>query len=222
MAFEFLPDIWNLRHGIPKMVALVEFEGSTQEEADMKVEELERHIHAAELPVLTEQVHTANKARRFWMIRRESFNLLRQRVKDRVAAPFIDDLTVPTDTLTEYIPAIEKILTTNHVIDTIAGHAGNGNFHIIPLLNLGDPRERAMVPDLLNQTTALVKKYGGVLAGEHNDGLVRGHLLEEIYGPEIAKLFKETKKIFDPTGIFNPHKKIDAVWDYSAAHMRRN
>jgi FAD/FMN-containing dehydrogenase len=203
-------------------VALVEFEGETQAEANEKVASLEQRIRDKDLDVLTEKADTANKDRRYWLIRRESFNLLRQRVKDRVASPFIDDLIVPTNKLTEYIPQIEQILTHDHLIDTIAGHVGNGNFHIIPLMDLADPRDRAKIPLLLKKTAKLVKSFGGTLSGEHNDGLVRGQLLEEMYGSEMAQIFRDVKRIFDPEGIFNPHKKIDATWDYSMAHIRRS
>jgi FAD/FMN-containing dehydrogenase len=63
-------------------------------------------------------------------------------------------------------------------------------------------------------------KYGGSLSGEHNDGLVRGPWLEEMYGKKVLGLFKEVKHIYDPDNIFNPHKKSDATWDYSFSHVR--
>jgi FAD/FMN-containing dehydrogenase len=65
-------------------------------------------------------------------------------------------------------------------------------------------------------------KYGGSLSGEHNDGLVRGQWLKEMYGKEIYELFRQTKQILDPQNIFNPHKKADAKWDYSFSHIREH
>ena len=67
---------------------------------------------------------------------------------------------------------------------------------------------------------ALIKKYDGVLSGEHNDGLIRSPFLEKMYDKDIYALFKKTKKLFDPDNIFNPHKKTDADWEYSKEHMR--
>lgn len=221
LGFQFIPDIRMFRRGMPKMVAIVEFEADTQAEADERVATLEKRVNLAKLDVLTERADTAGKDRRYWLIRRESFNLLRQHVKDKIAAPFIDDLVVPTNTLSEYIPKMEYILTHDGIIDTIAGHAGNGNFHIIPLMDLRDPRQRALIPVLLKKAAKLVKQYHGSLSGEHNDGLIRGPLIEEMYGHEMTKIFREVKDIFDPQDIFNPHKKMDATWDYTLAHIRR-
>ena len=103
---------------------------------------------------------------------------------------------------------------------TIAGHMGDGNFHIIPLMNLEDPSDRAKLLPAMKEVNELVLKYGGSLSGEHNDGLVRGPWLEQMYGTEVLHLFRQTKDIMDPQGIFNPHKKANANWDYSFGHIR--
>jgi hypothetical protein len=50
--------------------------------------------------------------------------------------------------------------------------------------------------------------------------MVRGYYMEKMYGKEMFKLFKEIKQIFDPKGIFNPHKKTDASQEYSLSHIR--
>jgi FAD/FMN-containing dehydrogenase len=72
----------------------------------------------------------------------------------------------------------------------------------------------------MKEVNDLVLNYGGSLSGEHNDGMIRGPWLEQMYSPEMMEIFKQTKKIFDPKGIFNPHKKTDASWEYSMAHIR--
>jgi len=72
----------------------------------------------------------------------------------------------------------------------------------------------------MKEVDELVLKYKGSLSGEHNDGLVRGPWLEQMYGKEIVDLFRKSKSIFDPQNIFNPHKKSDADWGYSFEHIR--
>jgi FAD/FMN-containing dehydrogenase len=72
----------------------------------------------------------------------------------------------------------------------------------------------------MQEVNNLVLKYDGSLSGEHNDGLVRGPWLEQMYGKEMLEIFKKTKKILDPDNIFNPHKKADADWNYSFSHIR--
>jgi FAD/FMN-containing dehydrogenase len=103
---------------------------------------------------------------------------------------------------------------------TVAGHMGDGNFHVIPLMKLEDPKERAKLAPAMKEVNELVLKYHGSLSGEHNDGLVRGPWLGQMYGPKMLKIFKEVKTIFDQDNIFNPHKKTDANWDYSYKHIR--
>ena len=222
LAFQFIPDLFMLRRGIPKLVALAEFEGDSEEQVRDQVAALQQKLKDSDMDLLTERAETAKKAYRYWLIRRESFNLLRHNVKDKHTAPFIDDLVVPPAKLPEFLPKLQVILDAADIIYTIAGHVGDGNFHIIPLMDLADPRERAKIPELMKKVNKLVLSYKGSLSGEHNDGLVRGPFLEEMYGPEMMKIFREVKKIFDPEDIFNPHKKVDAKWDYSMSHIRNS
>ena len=74
----------------------------------------------------------------------------------------------------------------------------------------------------MKEVNELVLSYGGSLSGEHNDGLVRGPWLERMYGKEVFGLMQQTKAIFDPQNIFNPHKKTDADWDYTMSHLREH
>ena len=80
------------------------------------------------------------------------------------------------------------------LIYTIAGHPGNGNFHIIPLMNLKDERVKALIPVISEEVYQFVFKYHGSITAEHNDGLIRTPYLEEMYGPKIEELFIETKR----------------------------
>lgn len=162
------------------------------------------------------------KARKFWIMRRASFKLLREKVKDKHTAPYIDDLIVNPEYLPEFLPKLRKILNKYKLLATIAGHMGDGNFHVIPLMKLEDKKERAKLEPSMREVNELILKYGGSLSGEHNDGLVRGPWLEEMYGKKVVKLFKEVKNIYDPDNIFNPHKKADATWDYSFSHVRES
>jgi len=90
---------------------------------------------------------------------------------------------------------------------TIAGHIGDANFHIIPLVNLANPAHRKAILELTPKLYELVAKYKGSITGEHNDGIIRTPYLNLMYSPEVLALFAETKRIFDPENIFNPGKK---------------
>jgi FAD/FMN-containing dehydrogenase len=105
---------------------------------------------------------------------------------------------------------------------TIAGHVGDGNFHIIPLMDLKKAESVEIIKELSDKVYKLVLDFKGTITGEHNDGLIRTSYLPMMFKPEIIKLFEETKKIFDPLNIFNPGKKVSADREYAWSHINRN
>jgi FAD/FMN-containing dehydrogenase len=221
LGFQLLPDAFLLMRGIPKMVLLIEFTGETPEEVNQKIKEMHTQLKPFKLEALEEDA-TETKAWKFRIIRRESFNLLRKKVKDKHTAPFIDDLVVPPPKLIEFLPRLQEIIKKYKLMATIAGHMGDGNFHVIPLMKIEDPKERAKLLPAMKEVNELILSYGGSLSGEHNDGMIRGPWLETMYGKEVTDMFRHTKTIFDPNNIFNPHKKTDATWEYSMSHIREH
>ncbi|USN96081.1 MAG: FAD-binding oxidoreductase [Candidatus Nomurabacteria bacterium] len=223
LLLSLIPDGLQLLHGIPKLILMVEFNGNTEEEVRHKVRQLHKdlsHLKARYEINGFEEDPTEGSSEKFWIMRRRSFQLLRSKVRDKHTAPFIDDLVVNPEYLSEFLPKIRRIIKKYKLFATIAGHMGDGNFHIIPLMKLEDPKDRKKILPAMKEVNTLVLKYKGSLSGEHNDGLVRGPWLEQMYGKEIMQLFRDTKNIFDPLHIFNPHKKANAKWDYSFSHIR--
>lgn len=224
LAFQLLPDALMLFRGIPKMVLLAEFTGQTPEEVAQKVHNLRNSLKTKGYghEMLFEEDETEAKSRKFWIMRRESFALLRQKVKDKHTAPFIDDFVVNPEHLPEFLPKLRVIIKKYKLLATIAGHMGDGNFHVIPLMKIEEESERAKLQPAMKEVNELVLSYGGSLSGEHNDGMIRGPWLEQMFGPEIMAHFKTVKEIFDEKRLFNPHKKVDANWEYSMSHIRRH
>ena len=220
LMFSLIPDGAMLLRGIPKLILMVEFNGHTQQEVDDKIDSLYDDLKPYKMAM--EKNDTAAKSQKFWIMRRQSFNLLRSKVKDKHTAPFIDDLVVNPQYLPEFLPKIRKLIRKYKLLATIAGHMGDGNFHIIPLMKIEEKRERAKLLPAMEEIDQLVLHYKGSLSGEHNDGLIRGPWLEEQYGKQIVGLFRDVKDIFDPENMFNPHKKSDADWDYSFSHIRKS
>lgn len=223
LLLSLIPDGLQLLRGIPKLILMVEFNGASEAEVRRKVhalhQELSKHRARYEINGFEEDP-TEGKSEKFWVMRRYSFQLLRSKVKDKHTAPFIDDFVVPPNHLTAFLPQLRQIIKKYKLLATIAGHMGDGNFHVIPLMKLEDPVDRAKILPAMKEVNRLVLKYDGSLSGEHNDGLVRGPWLEEMYGPEIMQLFRQVKHIMDPHHLFNPHKKADADWQYSFSHIR--
>lgn len=203
----FLPEMWAvLTGGIPKLVLMAEFAENTGEEA---LEQAQKARAALEgLAVRTKLARSEAQVAKYWTIRRESFNLLRKNLKGRYAAPFIDDIVVHPDDYPTFLPELHKLLEGHKFIYTIAGHIGDGNFHIIPLEDMSDPDARLEITELMPKVFSLVAKYKGSITGEHNDGIIRTPYLPLMYGEHMCQLFAEVKRIFDPLGILNPGKKV--------------
>ncbi len=218
-----IPDGLQLLRGIPKLILMIEFNGATEEEVRGKIHALHQELdkHRARYEINGEEEDaTEGKSEKFWIMRRYSFQLLRSKVKEKHTAPFIDDFVVPPVHLTAFLPRLRKIIKRYKLQATIAGHMGDGNFHVIPLMKLEDPMDRKKILPAMKAVNNLVLQYGGSLSGEHNDGLVRGPWLEQMYGKQVLGLFREAKDIMDPQAIFNPHKKANANWEYSFSHIR--
>ncbi len=218
LMFGFLPEAGMiLTGGIPKLILLVEFSDDDEKEIDKKMYDLQKKL--VHFGLKTRISRSEEESSKYWTIRRESFNLLRQHVKGARTAPFIDDVVVKPQYLPEFLPKMRKILDEQKLVYTIAGHAGNGNFHIIPLMNMKDPANAKLIPIVSDKIYALVKQYRGSITAEHNDGIIRTPYLEEMFGHEIIGLFKKTKEIFDPQNIFNPGKKVNGTKQYMIDHI---
>ena len=218
LGLQFLPEVWMaLSGGFPKLILMVEFSGNDEDEIDRKLQLT--NLALAQFKVKTHVTKTEQEASKYWVIRHESFNLLRKHVHGKRTAPFIDDIVVRPQHLPEFLPKLNRILENYNLIYTIAGHVGDGNFHIIPLMDFKDPKTPEIITKLSDEVYALVMSYHGSITAEHNDGLVRGPYLQLMYGSRIHSLFKEVKKTFDPLDIFNPGKKADADWQYALEHM---
>lgn len=202
---------------LPKLTLLAEFSGHDKAEVNSRVQAARSAVKR--FGVRTRLAASDSETAKYWATRRESFNLLRRHSKDKVTAPFIDDIIVPPEHLPEFLPLLNQILARFDLIYTIAGHVGDGNFHIIPLMDPRRPDFVHVIENLGDEVNNLVLKFGGSLTAEHNDGLIRSHYLKKMFGEEVYSLFVKVKNIFDPKNIFNPGKKINSDWEYSKQHL---
>ena len=217
---KFIPELGILvMGGIPKMVLIAEFTGDNDEMVMAKIKDVQAKLEK-DFKVRTHVTKDKTEADAYWLGRRESFSLLRQNVGHEHTAPFIDDVIVHPDQLPDFLPALNNLIAEYKGLTyTIAGHAGDANFHIIPLMDFSITENRKAIPELSEKVYDLVLRYRGSITAEHNDGLVRSQYLEKMYGPELVKLFQEVKNIFDPLNIFNPGKKVGASKEYAWSHM---
>jgi FAD/FMN-containing dehydrogenase len=218
----FWPEFKMLISGnIPKIVMLIEFVEKDRATLNKKTREIEKIFNTIQMDeelgdrISAHIVRTEREAKKYWVFRRESFNLLRSKLKDVRTVPFIEDVVVRSYDLATFLPKFEEILDSEDLVYTIAGHVGDGNIHVIPLMKLRDEKSIEQIKSISDKVYTLVQQYGGSLSGEHNDGLIRSPFLHYMYTDKMLDIFKQIKKAFDPMNIFNPNKKIDVSWDYA-------
>jgi len=212
--------ILTLTKGLPVFIVLVELTGDTKKEVTEKAEELSKELNKKNISNLV--MRSEEEGEKYWIMRRESFALLRSKVKDKQATPFVDDFCVKPEYLGKFLPKLYALLKRYDIKPTLAGHAGDGNFHIIPLMDLKDENVRKKIPIVLDKFTDLVIKYNGTITAEHNDGMIRTPFVEKQYGRKVVKLFEKVKDIFDPNDIFNPGKKVHGDLEYAMSHIKND
>jgi len=218
--FSFIGEAFMvLKSGFPKFVVLVELNEDDPKKLSKRLISLSKRFDLEEINHLVMKSEKAGE--KYWTIRRESFNLLRQKVKGKIATPFIDDFAVNPKDLPKFFPELLKILEHYGVEPTLIGHAGSGNFHIIPLMDLSKASERAKIPVVSEKVYSLLGKYNGTITAEHNDGLIRTPYLSKMYSKKVLSLFEKVKDILDPKDIFNPGKKVHGDMKYAMEHIKK-
>lgn len=223
LLFQFIPEVLMVIRGgfhLPKLVFLIELTSDDEAELRARITKLPGALK--KFPVVTRIIKSEEEAQKYWTIRHQSFALLHGHNTEKEAAAFIDDIIVRPEYLAEFLPKVNEILDRykGKLVYTIAGHPGDGNFHIIPLMDIRRADVRAVIPKIMDAVYKLVLEYHGSITAEHNDGLIRSPYLREMYGENMYKLFEEVKKLFDPLNIFNPGKKVGSTFAYSMEHIK--
>lgn len=221
MALDFLPEFKTIvsTGKIPNYVLTAELTGDDADEILKRLTTATNELK--KMGVKSRITQGPNEIKKYHTIRRQSFSLLQNHHKNRQTVTFFDDLIVLPEKLPAFIPAIRKILDSYpSVAYSIFGHIGDGNFHIVPLMDLSDPTSRDIIEKMTHEINDLVLSFHGSITAEHNDGLVRSPFLQQMYGNDIYHFFEQTKEIFDPRYIFNPHKKVHAQLSYALDHIK--
>lgn len=218
LGLQFIPDaLLVLRGGVPKLILMAEVTGDDETELATRAKAILEAVKP--FGFQAKLAESKGEIEKYWKIRRESFALLRNHVKGKRTAPFIDDIIVSPHDMPVFLPRLQEILSHYKLDYTIAGHAGNGNFHIIPLMDLNSPFSADVILDLSQKVYALVREFHGSITAEHNDGIIRTPYLSYMYSDEILGLFKKVKELFDPQNIFNPGKKVGGSFEYIKTHL---
>lgn len=194
--------------GEPNSILMVEFFDTTTEGLQAKCDDLISKLRKAGLgyayPILT-----GARTKNAWDLRRAGLGLLRNLKGDAQPVNLIEDCAVAVEDLPDYIADLEALLQKHSTAYSMYAHAGDGELHVEPMINLKAPEGQQLFRTILTETAALIKRYNGALSGEHGDGRLRGNYIPVVMGPEVYRLFKEVKHIFDENGLFNKGKITD-------------
>jgi FAD/FMN-containing dehydrogenase/Fe-S oxidoreductase len=198
--------------GDPAGVLAVEFYGESEAELEAKCARLEDHLRSrgVRTSAAPQRVMDAKRQADVWNVRKAGLGLLMSVRGDAKPIPVIEDVAVPVAHLAEFVGAVEELVAAHGTTAAYYAHASAGCLHIRPLLNLKELQGVEAMNEMAHAAAELAHRFGGVMSGEHGDGLQRSELNEVIFGPELYQAMRELKGIFDPRGIMNPGKVVDA------------
>ena len=196
--------------GSPKVIIMVELRSDTesgwQDRAEKMIAELKAEGLGHHFPIVT-----GNDASRVWQLRKAGLGLLANIPGEAKAAPVIEDTAVDVQELPQYIAEFNQILQKYGLYSVHYAHAGTGELHLRPILNLKSSEGQKMFRIIAEEIAQLVKKYRGSLSGEHGDGRLRAEFIPYMVGEHNYKLLQQVKRIWDPDNIFNPGKIVNAL-----------
>jgi Fe-S oxidoreductase len=197
--------------GQPNCILITEFYGENAAELQSKVDRLEAHIKAQNIDAQhITKAFDRQQQNNVWTVRKVGLGLMMSIKGDHKPIPFIEDAAVPPEHLAEYVAKVEQFC--NELGNEVAyyAHASAGCIHIRPLMNTKAANEVARLPEIVKFSVDLLRGYGGSFSSEHGDGRARSWLNEYFFGPDLFKLYREVKGIFDPHNLLNPGNIVDS------------
>lgn len=194
--------------GDPKAILVIELSKNTEEELHQEVnnliESLKNKGYGYHYPVVT-----GSDVSKVWTLRKAGLGLLSNIPGDAKPVPVIEDTAVDVNDLPAYIEEFNEILKKHDLYCVHYAHAGSGELHLRPILNLKTEEGTRLFKVIADEIAVLVKKYKGSLSGEHGDGRLRGEYIPRMIGEKNFELLKRIKLAWDPDNIFNPGKIVD-------------
>jgi FAD/FMN-containing dehydrogenases len=195
--------------GDPQALLIVEFRGHTAAETEAKAMALKQDLIDRGLGYAYPYITGTEQTNLVWDVRKAGLGLIRNLPGDSQPVNLIEDCAVSPEDLPAYVSDIQKLLIEEGVYASYYAHAGAGELHIEPFVNLKTAEGKRTFRSILEKTSDLVLKYNGSLSGEHGDGRLRGEFIGKVLGEKVYKLLEEVKSIFDPEGIFNANKIVN-------------
>jgi FAD/FMN-containing dehydrogenase/Fe-S oxidoreductase len=195
----------------PQALLVVEFYGETEAEAEKKTRGLAAFLRERRIGCGVTYADTTQEQADVWAIRRAGLGILMSRRGDYKPIPCIEDVSVPVARLPEYVADVTELIGKFSTKAGFYGHASAGCLHVRPLVNLKTGDGITAMKELMHGAFGLAVKYGGVMSGEHGDGLQRSYLNERLFGPGLCRVMRKLKEAFDPRGLMNPGKIVSSA-----------
>lgn len=195
--------------GEPEALLVIEYARETKEAVQLAADSAEAALRAQGLGYHFPLLFGAD-IKKVWSLRKAGLGLLSNLPGDEKAVPVIEDTAVDVRDLPAYIRDFNAILRKHDLYSVHYAHAGSGELHLRPILNLKSEKGHKLFRIIAEEIALLVKQYKGSLSGEHGDGRLRGEFIEQMIGAKNYALIQEVKKVWDPNNIFNPGKIVNA------------
>ncbi len=218
LALESLPGYEDIFPANCQACLLVEHDGDTMEQIEARIEKTVEAV--GELSSGRMTVTDDAQQKRVWKSRKDAVPLLNRKRGPAQAIPFIEDVSVENRQLDKYIEGLEEIGKRYNIPMAFYGHAGDGELHVRPYLDLSMQEDVEKMQKIAWEVFELAWSLGGSVSGEHADGLVRAGFLEKQFGSEYYSLLGEIKDVFDPRDVLNPGKIINTDRDIMIKNLR--
>lgn len=192
--------------GEPAALIIAEFNGS---DMDARADALEKELLSQGLAYHCSRVYGGDISR-VWALRKAGLGVLTGVKSDAKPIGVIEDTAVAPERLPQYLDEFQQMMNRLGMSCVYYGHISTGELHLRPILNVKDPDDRKRFRLVAEETAKLVKKHHGSLSGEHGDGRLRGEFIPLMYGEEVYQLMRQVKQCWDPDGVFNMNKIVDA------------
>jgi FAD/FMN-containing dehydrogenase/Fe-S oxidoreductase len=206
----FAPTMAKYVRGEPGSLLLVEFAGDDPAPLAHKLDELDELMASLGFPNAVVKLTDAAQQAEMWEVRAAGLNIMTSMRGDAKPVSIIEDCAVPLRHLADYTERLNAIFAKHGTTGTFYAHASVGCLHVRPVLNMKHGEDVGKLRAIAEEAFAVVREYGGAHSGEHGDGIVRSEFHEEMFGPRIVEAFRDVKRAFDPDGVLNPGKIVDA------------
>ena len=195
--------------GDPEATLCVEFYADQKEQLPPRLAELEQDLRSRGLGYAYRPETTTEQAQ-MWSLREAALGLSTAMKEDAKSIAFVEDTAVAPEKLRDYIDRFLQIVRKHETTAGIYAHASVGCLHVRPVINMKTEEGVRKFERIACEVADLVLEFGGAISGEHGDGLVRSPFLRQMFGEELYEAFRQIKQTFDPLGLFNPGKIVDA------------